>query len=98
MSDTAWDQLLDLIDHFAANPDLPLSPDVERTFATLCAQAIEDGSVDRELHVADTARMADRDSWSPIAPCATPIRRCPRTPTSACCGSARPAGCTPPAR
>jgi hypothetical protein len=39
MTDTAWDRLLDLLDHFAAKPDLPLSSDVERTFATLCAQA-----------------------------------------------------------
>lgn len=56
INDTAWDRLLDLLDHFAGNPDLPLSPDVERTFAALCAQATEDGSVDRELHVEDTAR------------------------------------------
>lgn len=56
MTNSAWDRLLDLLDHFAANPDLPLSPDVERTFATLCTQAIGDGSVDRELHVEDAAR------------------------------------------
>lgn len=55
-TDTAWDRLLDLLDHFAGKPDLPLSHDVERTLAALCAQAIDDGSVDRELHVDDTAR------------------------------------------
>jgi hypothetical protein len=56
VTDTAWDRLLDQLDHLAGNPDLPLSPGVERTFATLCAQAIGDGSVDRELHVEDAAR------------------------------------------
>jgi hypothetical protein len=56
MTDTAWDRMLDLLDRFADQPDLPLGLDVERTFATLCAEAIEDGSVDRELHVEDTAR------------------------------------------
>jgi hypothetical protein len=56
MSEPAWDRLLELLDQFAGNPNLPLSADVERTFATLCAQAIEDGSVDRELHLPDAAR------------------------------------------
>ena len=56
MNETAWDRLLDLLDHFAADPDLAVTSDVERTFAALCAEAIADGSVDRELHVDDTAR------------------------------------------
>jgi hypothetical protein len=77
MTDTAWDRLLDLLDHFAASPDLPLSADVERTFATLCEQATADGSVDRELHVEDTARWlvglviahrAVRDAHPEVAP------------------------------
>lgn len=56
MNDTAWDRLVDLLDHFAANPDLPLTADVERTLAALCDQAISDGAVDRELHVEGAAR------------------------------------------
>lgn len=52
----AWDQLLDTIDHLAANPDTALDDRVERTFAVLCSAAVEAGSVDRELHVDDTAR------------------------------------------
>jgi hypothetical protein len=56
VTETAWDRLLDLLDHLTTKPELPLGPDVERTFAALCAQAIADGSVDRELHVDDSAR------------------------------------------
>ena len=56
MTEPAWDRLLDLLERFASNPNLPLSDDVERTFAALCTQAIEEGSVDRELHLPDTAR------------------------------------------
>ena len=54
--DSAWDMLLDLIDHLAATPEVQLSEDIERTFAALCVAAIADGAADRELHVADTAR------------------------------------------
>jgi hypothetical protein len=54
--DTAWDRLLDLLDHFAARPELPLGADVEATFAALCWEAVEDGVVDRELHVPDVSR------------------------------------------
>jgi len=56
MPDTAWDQLLDTIDHLAGDPDAVLDRDAERTFAALCTDAIADGSVDGELHVDDTAR------------------------------------------
>jgi hypothetical protein len=51
-----WDELLDLIDHLAGDPDVALGTDVERRFAALCSKAIEAGEVDRELHVDDTAR------------------------------------------
>ncbi|MEJ7635959.1 hypothetical protein [Aeromicrobium sp.] len=56
MTETAWDRLLDLVDHLADNPHLPVAAEGERTFAALCTQAIADGSVDRELHADDTAR------------------------------------------
>lgn len=53
---SAWDQLLDLIDHLAANPEVPVDDESERTFAALCTEAVAQGSVDSELHVDDTAR------------------------------------------
>ncbi|GAA3516588.1 hypothetical protein GCM10022234_09760 [Aeromicrobium panaciterrae] len=51
----AWDQLLDLVDHLAADSEVPLD-ESERTFAALCTEAVAQGSVDSELHVDDTAR------------------------------------------
>lgn len=54
--DSAWDRLLDLIDHVAADPGRPIGPDLERAFAELAAQAVEDRDIDSELHVADVAR------------------------------------------
>jgi hypothetical protein len=56
VTDPAWDRLLDLLERFASNPNLPLVDDVERTFAALCGQAVEEGSVDRELHLQDTSK------------------------------------------
>jgi hypothetical protein len=55
-SETAWDQLLDRIDHLAGTPDKPLPDDLENQFAGMCEEAARDGSVDRELHAIDTAR------------------------------------------
>ena len=55
-AESAWDRLLDLLDHFAADPRLPITADVERTFAALCSEGMAEGTIDRELHVADTAR------------------------------------------
>jgi hypothetical protein len=54
MTETAWDRLLDLIDHLANSAEVP--DDIEDVFADLCEEATRDGSVDRELHPADTAR------------------------------------------
>lgn len=54
--DTAWDRLLDLIDHLAENPDRPVDDELEHIFAGLCAEATAEGSVDRELRVRDSAR------------------------------------------
>lgn len=54
--DTPWDRLLDLIDHFADRPALPLDDDSERTFASLCEAATEDGDIDRELKPHDVGR------------------------------------------
>ena len=54
--DTAWDRLLDLVDHLAATPERPIGPDVEQDFAELARQAQLDGDVDGELHVDDVAR------------------------------------------
>lgn len=54
--ESAWDRLLELVDHLAADPSAAAGPDVERTFATLTAQAIEDHDVDIELHADDVAR------------------------------------------
>lgn len=56
MSPEPWDQLLDLIDHLAADPDLVLDENVERTFADMCTRAIDAGAADPELHINDTAR------------------------------------------
>lgn len=52
--DSAWDQLLDLIDRLPTHPDL--AADLERTVAALTAEAMSDGAIDRELHVADVSR------------------------------------------
>jgi hypothetical protein len=54
--DSAWDRMLDLIDHLAAAPERPLGPDVEQTFAELSTQARADGDIDAELHVDNVAR------------------------------------------
>ena len=54
--DSAWDRLLDLIDHLAAAPDRPIGPDLEPAFAELSTQAQADGDIDGELHVDDVAR------------------------------------------
>jgi len=51
---SAWDELLDLIDHLAGNESPGQS--VERTFSRLITEAISAGDVDGELHVEDTAR------------------------------------------
>lgn len=56
MTDSAWDQLLDSIDHLAGEVDLVLDASVERTFASLISAAIAVGDVDGELHLDDTAR------------------------------------------
>lgn len=54
--DSAWDRLLDLIDHLAADPRRPIGPDVEQSFTDLAAQAVADRDIDSELHVPDIAR------------------------------------------
>jgi hypothetical protein len=54
--ESAWDQLLELIDHLAADASAPVSPAVEQTFARLSAQAIGDRHIDSELHGDDVAR------------------------------------------
>ncbi|MET0449682.1 MAG: hypothetical protein ABW004_14800 [Aeromicrobium sp.] len=54
--DSAWDQLLDLLDQLAADPQQPVDRGVEARLAALSAEAQRDGDVDGELHVADTAR------------------------------------------
>ncbi|MET1038539.1 MAG: hypothetical protein ABW075_09705 [Aeromicrobium sp.] len=54
--DSAWDRLLDLLDHLAADPERPIDHDVEQSFAELGAQARLDGDIDGELHVPDVAR------------------------------------------
>ena len=51
-----WDELLDTVDHLAADPESVLDGSVEQTFATLITEAIQGGAVDGELHVDDTAR------------------------------------------
>lgn len=56
MSAQAWDELLDTIDHLAADPDAALDVSAEQRFATLLVEGMESGSVDSELHVDDTAR------------------------------------------
>ena len=54
--DSAWDRLLDLVDHLAADPARSLDAEVEQTFATLCAEAMQVRDIDGELHVPDVAR------------------------------------------
>lgn len=54
--DSAWDRLLDLIDHLAADPSRPVGPDAEHLFATLATQAVADRDIDGELRVSDVAR------------------------------------------
>lgn len=54
--DSAWDQLLELIELIAADPSRPIGPDVEQTFAALSTQAISDRDIDSELQVPDITR------------------------------------------
>lgn len=54
--DSAWDRLLDLIDHLAADPNRPIGPDVEQAFAALASQAMTDRDIDSELQVPEIAR------------------------------------------
>lgn len=54
--DSAWDQLLELIEQLAADPQQPIGPDVEQTFAALATEAIADRDIDGELHVPDVTR------------------------------------------
>jgi hypothetical protein len=53
---SAWDRLLDLVDHLATHPVAPPTSELEVTLAALVSEAVVDRSVDRELHVPDTAR------------------------------------------
>lgn len=77
MSADPWDELLDIIDHLAADQDAVLDPSVEQAFAELIVRGIENGTVDGELHVDDTARWlcamlvarrAARDAHRDVAP------------------------------
>ncbi|MCD9196682.1 hypothetical protein [Aeromicrobium wangtongii] len=54
--ESAWDQLLELIDHLAADPTTPVDHDTEQTFARLGAEAIRDRHIDTELRADDIAR------------------------------------------
>lgn len=54
--DSAWDRILDLIDHLAADPNRLVGPEIEHAFATLAEQAVADHDIDGELHVPDVAR------------------------------------------
>jgi len=54
--DSAWDQLLDLVERLATDPTRALDPDVERTLTTLTLEAITARDVDTELHAGDVAR------------------------------------------
>ena len=51
-----WDELLDTIDHLAADPQAELDRAVEQSFAELIVRGIANGAIDGELHVGDTAR------------------------------------------
>ncbi|MCW2839733.1 MAG: hypothetical protein JWR55_1216 [Aeromicrobium sp.] len=54
--DTAWDRLLDLLDHLTSAPGRTPTAELERTFSGLAAEAIAAGDIDTELHVPDVAR------------------------------------------
>lgn len=54
--ESAWDSLCELLERLATDPSLPITEDVEQTFATLAAKAMADDTIDRELHVPDIAR------------------------------------------
>lgn len=54
--DSAWDRLLDLVDHLAADATAAADPAVELTFATLAAEAIAAHDIDLELRADDVAR------------------------------------------
>jgi hypothetical protein len=54
--DTAWDRLLDLLDHLTSAPGRTPGAGLEQTFAELAAEAIAAGDIDSELHVPDVAR------------------------------------------
>lgn len=77
MSADPWDELLNIIDHLAADPEAVLDRSVEQAFAELIARGIESRTVDGELHVDDTARWlcamlvahrAARDVHPDVAP------------------------------
>jgi hypothetical protein len=50
---SAWDRLLDAVDHAVAAPDRPVEPD---HLARLVRDAVAEGSVDRELDPEDCGR------------------------------------------
>lgn len=54
--DSAWDQLLELIDHLAADATTPVDQQVEQTFTRLTGRAIQERMIDSELHDDDIAR------------------------------------------
>lgn len=54
--ESPYEQLLDLVDRLASQPDLPISHDAERTLETIVIAAIADDSIDGELHLTDTVR------------------------------------------
>ncbi len=58
--DSAWDRLLDLIDHLAADSQRPIEAGVEQAFAALAEQAVAERDIDSELHVPDVARWLTR--------------------------------------
>lgn len=53
---TAWDELLDAVDHLAADPGGALDHSAEERLVVGITRAVDEGDVDRELHVDDTAR------------------------------------------
>jgi hypothetical protein len=54
--DSAWDRLLDLVDHLAADPERPVDAALEQQIATLGAEARQVGDIDAELDVDGVAR------------------------------------------
>ena len=54
--ESAWDRLLELVEHLATDPGVPLDAQTEGRLSHLATEAVADRHIDIELHVPDVTR------------------------------------------